>query len=97
VRARLRLEGGPERVDDVFRAVVEAKLVLRELRADNASLEDIFAELTTTEAAEASEASEALPAPEHEPPSTPDEPSAVEESPAESKDDSGEKPTESSS
>ncbi len=50
VRAELE-SGDPDVVERVFAAVVSAGLVLRELRQQQASLEDLFADLTTTEQA----------------------------------------------
>ncbi len=51
VRARMETEPDPMVAERVFRAVADAGLVLRELRNENASLEDVFAELTTTDTA----------------------------------------------
>jgi len=52
VRLRIEAEGRPEVAEDVFRAVAEAGLVLRELKSEAISLEDVFAQLTTQDAAE---------------------------------------------
>jgi ABC-2 type transport system ATP-binding protein len=57
---RLRLEvDGDEVAEAVFRAVAQAGLVLRELRREQTSLEDVFTKLTTREAEE----DDALPPP----------------------------------
>lgn len=48
-RFLLEVEPGVESVDAVFRAVVDAGLTLRELRREGATLEDVFADLTTVE------------------------------------------------
>ena len=50
VKAQLETEGGPETAERIFRAVADAGLALRELRRQQASLEDVFANLTTDEA-----------------------------------------------
>jgi len=50
VRGRLEAEGDPDAVEKVFSAIVAAGLILRELRPSDASLEDVFADLTTAEA-----------------------------------------------
>jgi ABC-2 type transport system ATP-binding protein len=51
---RIRLEAKSGAVDEaIFSAVAEAKLVLRELKREQTSLEDVFASLTTTEASPA--------------------------------------------
>ncbi len=66
-RFLLEIEPGNEAVDAVFRAVVSAGLTLRELRRDGATLEDVFADLTTVEdeaAAQAGAPAEAAPAEE---------------------------------
>ena len=52
VRLRIEAEGRPEIAEDVFRAVASAGLVLRELKSEAISLEDVFAQLTTQDAAE---------------------------------------------
>lgn len=49
VRARVRTDPNPEVAERVFLAAAEAGLVLRELRNETASLEDVFAELTTAD------------------------------------------------
>jgi hypothetical protein len=54
VRAELESEDA-DVVERVFAAVVSAGLVLRELRRQEASLEDVFADLTTHDAEEAAE------------------------------------------
>ncbi|MBZ0121446.1 MAG: hypothetical protein K8H88_30905, partial [Sandaracinaceae bacterium] len=41
--------------EQIFRRVVDAGLVLRELKREEASLEDVFAHLTTAEKAPAAE------------------------------------------
>jgi ABC-2 type transport system ATP-binding protein len=51
-RLRVEVDPGDAAVDAVFRAVVDAGLSLRELRRDVMSLEDVFADLTTTEGAD---------------------------------------------
>ncbi len=53
LRARLEVEGDELDgvAESVFRAVADAGLNLRELRREDASLEDVFARLTTREAA----------------------------------------------
>ena len=48
VEATIRMAGS-DAVEEVFRAVAEEGLVLRELRTQAASLEDVFAKLTTEE------------------------------------------------
>src|SRR5690606_20352261 len=48
VRAELE-SSDPDAVERIFAAVVEAGLVLRELRRHEQSLEDVFADLTTDE------------------------------------------------
>jgi len=50
-RFRLRIDADAEIPERVFRAVADAGLALRELTLESASLEDVFAELTTVEAA----------------------------------------------
>lgn len=49
LRVRVQTDAGPEAAEAVFRAVAEAGLVLRELKVDAASLEDVFTHLTTNE------------------------------------------------
>lgn len=49
VTATIEAEGDPDAVERVFAAVAEAGIVLRELRHKHASLEDVFADLTTSE------------------------------------------------
>ena len=49
VRLKLEVDGG-EVAEAVFKAVAQAGLVLRELRREQTSLEDVFAKLTTREA-----------------------------------------------
>ena len=51
ISARLEGSGATDLGERVFAAVSAAGLVLREMRADTASLEDVFAELTTVDAA----------------------------------------------
>lgn len=46
-RFRVQADPGPEVAEAVFRAVAEAEGALRELKTESASLEDVFAELTT--------------------------------------------------
>lgn len=59
VQGRLESAGDPDASERIFRAVADAGLVLRELRSQQASLEDVFANLTTAEpAARASEEEE---------------------------------------
>jgi ABC-2 type transport system ATP-binding protein len=53
VRLRVEAEGRPEIAEEVFRAVASAGLVLRELRSEAISLEDVFAQITTHDAGEA--------------------------------------------
>ncbi len=48
-RFAVEVEPGDQAVDAVFRALVQSGLSLRELRRDGASLEDVFADLTTVE------------------------------------------------
>ncbi len=48
VRGRLEIEGD-DATEIVFRAIVDAGLVLRDLRSTGASLEDVFADVTTEE------------------------------------------------
>lgn len=50
VRARVQTDPDPVVAERVFQAAADAGLVLRELRNETASLEDVFAELTTAEA-----------------------------------------------
>ncbi|MFK7992415.1 MAG: ABC transporter ATP-binding protein [Sandaracinaceae bacterium] len=64
VKAKLEADH-PDAVEAVFAVVVQAGLVLRELRREEASLEDVFRDLTTSEA-EADTPSEAPPAREEE-------------------------------
>ena len=64
VRLRIEAEGRPEVAEDVFRSVAAAGLVLRELRSEAISLEDVFAQLTTQDAAATDGALEAAPAAE---------------------------------
>lgn len=61
VRAELE-SSDPDAVERVFAAVVKAGLVLRELRRQEQSLEDVFADLTTDE--EAADEEDAADAPE---------------------------------
>ncbi len=56
VRARLDATDDADLVERVFSAVAEAGLVLRELRRQEASLEDVFADLTTEDVGEDEEA-----------------------------------------
>jgi len=49
VRMRIETEPRAEVAEDVFRAVAKAGLALRELRREAASLEDVFAHLTTAD------------------------------------------------
>lgn len=56
----------PDAVEAVFAAVVKAGLVLRELRRQEASLEDVFRDLTTNERQSETTPSEAPPALEEE-------------------------------
>ena len=51
VEGRLESGGDPDASERIFRAVADAGLVLRELRSHQASLEDVFANLTTAEPA----------------------------------------------
>ncbi len=53
VRLRVEADGRPEIAEEVFRAVAAAGLVLRELRSEAISLEDVFAQITTHDAGEA--------------------------------------------
>lgn len=54
--ATARVGGGAvELLEQIFRRVVDAGLVLRELKREEASLEDVFAHLTTAEKAPAAE------------------------------------------
>ena len=62
VRLRIEAEGRPEVAEDVFRAVAAAGLVLRELKSEAISLEDVFAQLTTQDAAEGDDPAAAPPA-----------------------------------
>jgi ABC-2 type transport system ATP-binding protein len=48
-RFLLEVEPGDAAVDVVFRSITDAGLTLRELRRDGATLEDVFADLTTEE------------------------------------------------
>jgi ABC-2 type transport system ATP-binding protein len=50
VEVRLKTPAAPDATERVFAQAVEAGLVLRELRQVSKSLEDVFAQLTTTEA-----------------------------------------------
>jgi ABC-2 type transport system ATP-binding protein len=50
VRLRVEADGRPEIAEEVFRAVAAAGLVLRELRSEAISLEDVFAQITTHDA-----------------------------------------------
>ncbi|QQR89272.1 MAG: hypothetical protein IPJ88_13810 [Myxococcales bacterium] len=56
VRARVEVDSDPQVAERIFEAASEAGVVLRELRAESASLEDVFAELTTTEVMSEAEA-----------------------------------------
>ncbi len=47
VKGQLEASGDPDAAERIFRAVADAGLVLRELRRKQASLEDVFAQLTT--------------------------------------------------
>ena len=49
VKGKLRTSLGAEGAEKIFRAVADAGLSLRELRRQQASLEDVFANLTTAE------------------------------------------------
>ncbi|MFW5921010.1 MAG: hypothetical protein ACOCUS_04165, partial [Polyangiales bacterium] len=46
---RVETDPGQQATEAVFRAVAEAGLALRELRTESATLEDVFADLTTAE------------------------------------------------
>ncbi|MCB9667338.1 MAG: ATP-binding cassette domain-containing protein [Myxococcales bacterium] len=52
VRARVETDPSPQVAERVFQAAADAGLVLRELRNESASLEDVFAELTTADSTE---------------------------------------------
>lgn len=47
MRARAETDPKPEIVEAIFRAIADAGMALRELRTESASLEDVFANLTT--------------------------------------------------
>ena len=57
VRGRLEIEGD-DAAEVVFRAIADAGLVLRDLRSAGSSLEDVFASVTTEEAAKEREEEE---------------------------------------
>jgi ABC-2 type transport system ATP-binding protein len=68
---RLRLVAGPGEVAEaVFSAAAAAGMVLRELRREAASLEDVFAKLTTHDAASEADAPKPPSTPPPEPPPT---------------------------
>ena len=72
VRLKLEVEG-EEVAEAVFKAVAQAGLVLRELRREQTSLEDVFTKLTTREAEPPPDDADGAPdavAPPDEPPST---------------------------
>jgi ABC-2 type transport system ATP-binding protein len=75
VRAKLDVEGEGA-AEAVFRAVAQAGLVLRELRREQTSLEDVFAKLTTHEAEPGDDAAAAQDGGDGQPP-----PSAPQEAP----------------
>ena len=54
--AHVRTEAGADVLERIFQAIAEGGLVLRELRREEARLEDVFANLTTEEAAHEAEA-----------------------------------------
>jgi ABC-2 type transport system ATP-binding protein len=80
VHLRIEAEGRPEIAEDVFRAVADAGLVLRELKSEAISLEDVFAQLTTHDAPESGAPVAAAPAAETSAETAPPEPAAAESS-----------------
>jgi ABC-2 type transport system ATP-binding protein len=60
VRARLETEANPSIAEAIFSAAASAGFVLRELRRDKTSLEDVFASLTTEEASHTDADSESV-------------------------------------
>lgn len=52
VRGRLRLRGGEEAAEEVYAALADAGLRVRELHMEEASLEDVFTHLTTEDASQ---------------------------------------------
>lgn len=64
LRIRLETESQAEVLENIFAVVVETGFVLREMRREGASLEDVFASLTTEDASDVAHDAGSGPAPE---------------------------------